>query len=77
MVRALVNDLKWSGKDGIATLHRLLVTSGHSDVPSQDTVARLVDQLHGKTGDMKLLRIARARQKQTRVTSASKRITDS
>ncbi|WP_304873959.1 hypothetical protein [Bradyrhizobium sp.] len=65
-ILALVNDLKWSGKDGIAALHRLLITSGRSDVPSQDTVARLVDQLHSKTGDMKLLRVPRARQKQTR-----------
>ena len=31
-VLALVNDLKWSGKDGISTLHRLLVASGRSDV---------------------------------------------
>jgi len=53
-VLALVKDLKWSGKDGITTLHRLLVASGRSDVPSQDTVARLVDQLHRKTGDMRL-----------------------
>ena len=76
-VLALVNDLKWSGKERITTLHRLLVASGRSDVPSQDTVARLVDQLHRKTGDMKLLRVARVRQKQTRVTSALERITDS
>lgn len=76
-VLALVNDLKWSGKDRITTLYRLLVASGLSDVPSPDTVARLVDQLHRKTGDMKLLRVARVRQKQTRITSALERITDS
>ena len=76
-ILALVNDLKWSGKDGIAALHRLLIASGRSDVPSQDTVARLVDQLHAKTGDIKLLRVARVRQKQTRVTSALERIMDS
>jgi hypothetical protein len=76
-VLALVNDLKWSGKDRIATLHRMLVASGRSDVPSPDTVARLIDQLHGKTGDIRLLRVARVRQKQTRVTSALERITDS
>jgi hypothetical protein len=76
-VLALVNDLKWSGKDGVTTLHRLLVASGHSDVPSQDTVARLVDQLHRETGDMKLLRVTRVRRKQTRLTSALERTTDS
>jgi hypothetical protein len=76
-VLALVNDLKWSGNDGITTLHRLLIACGRSDVPSQDTVARLVDQLHHKTGDMRLLRVARLRQKQTRLASALERITDS
>ena len=49
-VLALVNDLKWNGKDGITTLHRLLVASGRSDVPSQDTLARLVDHLYRETG---------------------------
>jgi hypothetical protein len=76
-VLALVNDLKWNSKDRITTLHRLLVASGRSDVPSQDTVARLVDQLHRETGDMRLLRVTRVRRKQTQVTSALERITDS
>jgi hypothetical protein len=62
-VLALVNDLKWSGKDGIATLHRLLVATGRSDVPSQDTLARLVDHLYRETGEAALLRIPRARRK--------------
>jgi hypothetical protein len=60
-VLALVNDLKWNSKDRITTLHRLLVASGRSDVPSRDTVARLVDQLHRETGDMRLLRVTRVR----------------
>jgi hypothetical protein len=76
-VLAFVNDLKWNSKDRITTLHRLLVASGRSDVPSQDTVARLVDQLHRETGDMRLLRVTRVRRKQTQVTSALERITDS
>lgn len=76
-VLALVNDLKWSSKDGIASLRRMLVASGRSNVPSQDTVARLVDQLHRKTGNKKLLRVARVRQKQTQLSSALKHITDS
>jgi len=45
-------------------LHRLLVASGRSDVPSQDTLARLVDQLHRETGEAALLRTPRARRKQ-------------
>jgi hypothetical protein len=36
-VLALIHDHKWSGKDSIGALHRVLVASGHSEVPSQDT----------------------------------------
>jgi hypothetical protein len=51
-VLALVHDRKWSGEDRITTLHHLLVASGRSEVPSQDTLARLVDQLqrNGRSG---------------------------
>ena len=76
-VLALVHDSKWNGKDRITTLHRLLVASDRSDVPSQDTPARLVDQLHSETGESGLFRIPRTRRKQTQVTSALERITDS
>ena len=62
-VLALVHDHKWSGKDPISALHRLLVASGRSDVPSQDTLARLVDHLYRETGEAALLRIPRARRK--------------
>jgi hypothetical protein len=60
-VLGLVRDLNWDGKAGIAALHRLLVASGRSDVPSPDTLARLVDQMHCETGEAGLRRIARAR----------------
>lgn len=63
-VLALVHDRKWSGKDAISALHRLLVASERSDLPSQDTLARLVDQLHRETGETGLLRVTRARLKQ-------------
>jgi hypothetical protein len=63
-VLALVHDHKWSGKGPISALHRLLVASGRSDVPSQDTLARLVNQLHRETGEAALLRVPRARGKQ-------------
>jgi hypothetical protein len=59
-VLGLVRDLKWNGKAGIAALHRLLVTSGRSEIPSPDTLARLVDQMHRETGEAGLRRIARA-----------------
>jgi hypothetical protein len=63
-VLTLVHDNKWSGRDPISALHRLLVASGRSDVPSQDTLARLVDQLQREMGAAALLRIRRARRKQ-------------
>jgi hypothetical protein len=34
-VLALVHDHKWSGKDPISVLHRMLVASGYSEAPSQ------------------------------------------
>jgi hypothetical protein len=63
-VLGLVRDLKWDGKVGIAALHRLLVASGRSEIPSPDTLARLVDQMHRETGEAGLRRIARARRTQ-------------
>jgi hypothetical protein len=60
-VLALVHDHKWNGKEPISALHRLLLASGGSDVPSQDTLARLVDQLHRETGEATLLRVTRTR----------------
>jgi len=62
-VLALVHDHKWSGKDPISALDRMLVASGYSEAPSQDTLARLVDHLHRETGEVGLLRITRARRK--------------
>jgi hypothetical protein len=63
-VLALVHDHKWSGKEPISALHRLLRASGRSEAPSQDTLARLVDQLHRETGEAGLLRVTRAPRKQ-------------
>ena len=62
-VLALIHDDKWSGKDPISALHGMLGASGRSDVPSQDTLARLVDHLYRETGEAALLRIPRARRK--------------
>jgi hypothetical protein len=49
-VLALVHDHKWSGEDPISALHRMLVASGYSEAPSQDTLARLVDHLPPRNG---------------------------
>ena len=43
-------------KTGMAELHRRLEADGRTDVPSPDTLARLVDQLHRETGEPELLR---------------------
>ena len=44
------------GKTSIAALRRRLETAGRTDVPSLDTLARLVDQLHRETGEPELFR---------------------
>jgi hypothetical protein len=43
-------------KTGMAELRRRLEADGRTDVPSPDTLARLVDQLHRETGRPELLR---------------------
>jgi hypothetical protein len=58
-ILAHVRDLKWTGKAGVTRLHRMLVAAGRPDVPSPDTLARLIDQLHRETGEAGLLRIRR------------------
>jgi hypothetical protein len=62
-VMALVRDQKWTGEVGITELHRILVDSGRTDVPSPDTLTRLVDQLHQETGEPELFRKQLARRK--------------
>jgi hypothetical protein len=62
-VLRLVREGAWSGKSTFTKLHRLLVTSGRSDVPSIDTLERLVRRLHLETGRPELFRIARVRRK--------------
>jgi hypothetical protein len=63
----LVRDGKWTGRDSIATLRRLLVeaseASGGGKVLSPDTLARLVSQLHSETGESELFRAKRSRRK--------------
>jgi hypothetical protein len=55
-VLGLVNAGNWCRDDGISKLHRLLASSRRSGVPSPDTLARLVVQLHRATGNRNLLR---------------------
>jgi len=64
-ILARVHDGAWSGKASFTKLRRVLVTSGHSDVPSVDTLERMVRDLHRETGEPELLRIPRVRRKRT------------
>jgi hypothetical protein len=59
-ILGFVHEGTWSGKDSIAKLHRLLINSGRTDVPSPDTVARFVDQLRRETGEPGFLRRMRS-----------------
>jgi hypothetical protein len=72
-VLALAREGAWNGRDPITNLprdpitnlHRHLVRSGRPDVPSCDTLARLVDQLHDETGELELWRFRRSRRRRT------------
>jgi len=64
-ILALVRDGAWSGTDSITNLRRLLLDSGRSDVPSVDTLERLVRGLHRETGESGLFRRARVRRSRT------------
>jgi len=59
----LVREEKWGGEIGVTELRRLLIDSGRNDVPSTDTLRRMVDQLHRETGEPALFRKAPARRK--------------
>ncbi len=47
----------------IAEVHRRLVSSERTDVPSADTIRRMMDRLYRETGDPKLRRMKRPRRK--------------
>jgi hypothetical protein len=64
-ILALVRDGAWSGTDSFTNLRRLLLDSGRSDVPSVDTLERLVRGLHRETGESELFRRARVRRSRT------------
>ena len=65
-VLARVNDGSWRSPQSINSLRRLLIDSGRDGVPSADTLARLVDNLHEETGDPDLRRVKRARRRATK-----------
>jgi hypothetical protein len=61
---AVINAMR-ERKTSIAALRRRLVGSGRADIPSLDTLERLVDQLYRETGEAEFFRMKRARRKQT------------
>jgi hypothetical protein len=64
-VLTLVHDQTWSIKDGIVTLRSLILKRGEpKDVPSADTLERLVSRLYLETGDLAFRRVSRVRKNQ-------------
>ena len=61
---AVINAMR-ERKTSIAALRRRLVGSGRADIPSLDTLERLVDQLYRETGEAEFFRMKRARRKRT------------
>jgi hypothetical protein len=70
-ILGLVRDEEWRADTPISTLHRILVEKG-LDPPSPDTLSRLIDRLHLKTGEPGLYRSKRRspRPQRSRKTSA-------
>ena len=60
-LRQAVMNAMCEQKTSIAALRRRLVASGRTDVPSLDTLERLVDQLYRETGEQALRRARRFR----------------
>lgn len=60
-LRNAVAAIMQEGKITIAELRRRLVSSGRTDVPSEDTLARVVDELYRETGEARFRRHRRAR----------------
>jgi hypothetical protein len=64
-LRSAVAEALRERKRNVAKLHRDLVTSGRTDVPSVDTLERLVDQLYRETGRPEFFRTKRRHRMRT------------
>jgi hypothetical protein len=62
-LRNAVTAILQEGKISIAELRRRLVASGRNKIPSEDTLARMIDQLYRATGEAVFRRRKRARRK--------------
>jgi hypothetical protein len=61
--RAVADALRGHLDVSVAQLRRMLLASGRSDVPSVDTLERLLGQLYRETGDPRFFRAKRRRRK--------------
>jgi hypothetical protein len=59
----MADALREHGQVSVAELHRTLIASGRSDIPSIDTLERLLNQLYRETGDPLFFRTRRRRRK--------------
>ena len=59
----LVRRQEWNAQHGATRLRRLLVASDRTDVPSADTLTRMIDQMHRERGEPELIRKRRTRRK--------------
>ena len=64
-IMARVNEGGWSARQGVPKLRRLLASAGYEDVPSVDTLARLVKELHRETGEPNLFKPSRRTNRQS------------
>jgi hypothetical protein len=62
-VLAFARERRWTGEHGVTELRRLLIAAGRTDVPSTDTLTRMVDQMHRETGEPALFRKGKARRR--------------
>ena len=60
-ILGLVNGREWDARLAVAALRQSLMSQGRDDVPSPDTLARMVDRLYRETGDPRLRRSRRSR----------------
>jgi hypothetical protein len=62
-ILARVRHGRWNARQTIASLHRMLIADGARNLPSPDTLERMVDELWEETGEIDLLRKKRCRRK--------------
>ena len=70
-ILGLVNDKEWDASLAVAVLRQCLMDRGRNDVPSPDTLVRIVDRLYRETGNPLLHRSRRRGRRSKRFVNAS------